>query len=104
MAIIEFNQGMAESWMAKAEELNQRTGNYMNAVANCLQEIKADSVGEMVDEVVATGAQVLEHSAGLVHSLSGIVSGVRGIIGRLLAASAEMVGEVVSNRGAMTGF
>lgn len=104
MAIIEFNQGAAEAWMAKAEELNQRTGIYMNAVANCLQEIKSDSVGEMVDELVSTGAQVLEHSAGLVHALGGIVSGVRGIISRLLAASAEMVGEVASNKGQITGF
>lgn len=102
MALLDFNQGAADAWVAKAEELNNRCDTYVKAVGACLQEIKSDSVGDMVDDLALAGAQVIDASAQLMSSLSAIVSGVRNIFTRLLQAAAEMVADVDANKGTIT--
>lgn len=102
MAVLDFNQGAAEAWMQKAEELNGRCKTYVEMVGNCLNTLKANSIGDAIDELGVAGAQVINASATLISSLSAIVTGIRGIFNKLVQASMEMVADVAANKSAIT--
>ena len=104
MAIIEFDESAARAWMTKAEDLNNRTELCMRSVAAALETLKTNSVGDMVDEVALTGAQVLEATNGLVTAMSGIVSSISSIIGALAQAVMEGVASAIAGRAKGTQF
>lgn len=104
MAILDFNQAQANAWVAKAEDLNERTNNIMKGVNACLQEIQGESVGDMVDELVVTGAQMIEATANMVTALGSIVNAIHGIFAALAQAVVEAVAEVAGSRGKMTDY
>ena len=104
MANLVFNEGGARAWKAKAEDLNRRTEMSLRAVASCLETLQKDSVGEMVDEIGVTGAQIIEHTAQMAQSLSALISTVERIISSLAQAVMETVAQVISGRGKSTNF
>ena len=104
MANLDFNEAGARAWMARAENLNERTNQAIQAVSACLETLKANSVGDMIDELGVTGAQLLEHGAQMAQSLSGLIDTVQKIIASLASAVLEAVAQVVGGRGRSTNL
>ncbi len=104
MATLDFNKAAADAWQAKAENLNQRTDLCLKAAGDALNTLKAESVGELVDEIGLTGAQLLENAAKMVNNLRGIVDAVKNIGSRLLSWVAEQAGVVSGARSKSTNL
>lgn len=104
MSILDFNEPAARAWMAKAEDLNNRTELCMKSVGAALETLKNNSAGDMIDELGLTGAQVLESTSKLMTAMSGLVSAISNIIGSLIQATAEAAASVVAGRAKGTNF
>lgn len=104
MALFDVNESQAREWCRKAEELNERTKTAMNMVGTCLQEIQSESTGEMVDQLVLTGAQVLDATARLTESLSAVKNALEEILSMLANAVMNAVDIISGNRTNTTNF
>ncbi len=103
MAELDFKgRAAANSWKEKAEDLNQRTDAKLKQVAACLQEIKGESVGDMVDQMVEAGAGMLDSGAKMVSAMSQMISMVDKLLAAFVQALADAVSGVSSKKSTIT--
>ena len=96
-ATINIQQNEAKAWQKQAEDLNTRTDELLKMVGNLLESLKAESVGDFVDELVNTGTKLLANGAEMITAMNGLIDAISQILGALVSAVAEAVGNVLGN-------
>ena len=101
--ILDFKgRAAAEAWKAEAEALNERTEQKLKQVTACLQDIKGESVGDMVDHLFEAGGEMIEATTVMAKAMRGIVDMVSKMISSFIQALADAVSGVDSQKGTMT--
>lgn len=102
MGVLDFKgRAAANAWKAKAEDLNQRADTVMKGVTEVIEHINTESRGQMVDELVTTGSQMVESAGKMVSAFAQLVTAVDTIIDILSNAAQAAVDFVTGNRGKM---
>ena len=99
MALIDFKGKVAaENWKRELSELNNRTDQALKDVGNTIKEIQTESVGDPVDQLVETGANLLNAAAEVIKGLQGLESAIQNIINLLIQKISEAAQAVADNR------
>lgn len=88
----------AEKWRDDFETLNQKTDGVLGKVYGCLDEIKNESTGSFVDELVTTAADMADATAEMIRAMDSIKSLVNNLISKLAEFVGKAVDDVVNTR------
>lgn len=95
--VINIQQNEAKAWQAQAEALNERTNELLKMVAACFETLNAESIGDFVDELVTTGAKLIDNGAQMIQAMNGLIDAVSSILSALANAVLEAASNVISN-------
>ncbi len=103
MGIFNFKgQAAAEKWKADLRDLNDETDVVLKQVADCIEEIKTESAGDPVEQLVITGAALADAAARMIDALRGLEDMIDNILKILIQAIADGVQSVADNRARST--
>lgn len=105
MGILDFKgKAQAEAWKRDMNDLNERTDQILGQVYACLDEIKTESSGDFVEQLVVTAADMADAAAEMIKAMKSI----NDLVDNLLKALADFIGEtvqkVVDSRNAATNM
>lgn len=105
MAILDFaNRAELQSIQNDFEKLNAEADVIMKGVASTIEEIKTESVGESVDELLTTAQDMVVKGGQFVIALGGLVEMISGFITTIVEALTGAAADVVAGRIAGTDF
>lgn len=105
MALLDFKgRAQAEAWKRDLATLNDQTDVALRDVANCIEEIKSESAGDPVDQLVTTAAEMVDAAADVIKGLRTLESAIDKIIAALVQAIGDAVQSVVDKRSQATNL
>ena len=105
MSVIDFKgKAEAEAWKKKLVDLNNRTDATLKNLSVCIEEIKTESAGDPVDQLVKTAAEILAAAAEVIEGLRGLEDAIDKIIKLLIQAIAEAAQRVIDDRFGSTNL
>lgn len=75
----EFYEEKAMQWKSSVETLNDQTDAKLQEVTQCITEIKSESSGNMVDQLINIASQLTSGFKDLIHSVRQLVEAVNKI-------------------------
>lgn len=103
MGIIGFKgRAKADKWKEDLAALNNETDQVLKNVAACLEEIKTESSGDFVTELVETGANLAAAAVDMIENMKKLENLIENLIQLLIKKIAETAQEVANDRGAGT--
>ena len=105
MALLDFKgKAQAEAWKNRLEELNDETQKVLNDVSSCIDEIKTESTGDPVEQLVITAADMVDAAAEVIKGLRGLESAIQNVINWLIQAIADASQTAIDNRNRSSNF
>lgn len=105
MSIFDFKgRAEANAWKNDLKTLNEDTNMVLDAVAHCIDEIKLESAGDPVEQLVITAADLADAAANVIIGLKGLEDAIDNIIGILMQGLADTVDMIVTGRDKSTNL
>lgn len=105
MALLDFKgKAEAERWKGKLKDLNDRTDRALRNVGNTIDEIKTESAGAPVDQLVETAADLVDAAAEVIEGLKGLENAIQSIIDYLIQKIADAAQDVADDRAKATNL
>lgn len=105
MNILDFKgKAQAEAWKKDVEDLNDRTDQILGKVYSCIEEIKTESSGDFVEQLVVTAADMADAAAEMIKAMKSLTALVDSLIEALANFIGEAVQGVVDSRNSATNF
>lgn len=105
MALLDIKgKAQAEAWKRKLAGLNDETEMVLRDVYTCIQEIKDESEGEPVEQLILTAAEMADAAADVIKGLRALEDAIEKIIQALAAVIAEGIQSVLGKRDASTNL
>lgn len=94
MKILDFKgKAAAEQWNSDMETLNERTEAILKDVYYCLDEIKSESTGSFVDELLITATDMADAAAEMIKAMKSI----KDLVGNIIKTFANFVGQATQS-------
>lgn len=105
MALIDFKgKAQAENWKKDLAGLNMRTDVALQDVANTIDEIKTESAGDPVDQLVETAADLADAAVEVINGLKGLEDAIQNIINFLIEKISEAAQDIADDRSQATNL
>lgn len=103
MGMLDFKgKAQAEKWKSDLADLNIETDAVLQQVYTCLEEIKSESSGDFVEQLLVTSADMASAAANMIEAMKSLESIVQNIIAAFTDWVGKAVQEVVDSRNKMT--
>ena len=103
MGVLDFQgRQAATAWQGRVEALNTRAKSVMDGVTEVIEHINVESKGQMVDELVQTGSEMVVATDKMVSAFKELYSAVTSILNILQNAAQSAIEFVTGRRGKMT--
>ena len=73
------DRSAADSWLREVEAINQDYKSAMDAAAQCLQEMKGDASGDLVDQIADIGGSLMNAAQQTFEAIGAIAETVSKI-------------------------
>ena len=105
MALLDFKgKAQAEAWKDRLHDLNDETNMVLGNVSSCIDEIKSESTGDPVEQLVTTAADLVDATAEVINGLRGLENAIQSIISLLIQGIADAAQAVVDKRSQATNL
>ena len=105
MALFDFKgKAQAEAWKRDMSDLNERTDQILGQVYTCIDEIKTESSGDFVEQLVVTAADMADAVAEMIKAMKSINDLIDNVIKALAEFIGDAVQKVVDSRNAATNM
>lgn len=105
MNVLDFKgRAAAKAWENDLADLNERTNEVLVEVHDCINEIKTESSGDFVEELVTTAADLADATAEMIKALDSLKDVLNSVMSKIAEVIGEVVQNIVTKRDASTDF
>lgn len=97
-------KAQAEAWRNQLNDLNEETNTVLRNVSSCIDEIKSESAGDPVEQLVVTAADMVDAAAEVIKGLRGLESAVKTVIAEAIKWAAQAAQAVADKRNQATNL